>query len=180
MILLGPALREVFSLPARLRYRRALRAQTWNAPADRIAVNYGDAIGGPGFVAGGRVKLLHLASRWPQEKPFNVLYLVSSAPPPFADELIRWARLRGAQFVWNQNGVGFPAWAGWSTFDVNRSMARLRRRADYIVYQSQFCQRSAETWLGPAYAPSEVLYNPVDTPGGYLGIFTGTCAAGSA
>jgi glycosyltransferase involved in cell wall biosynthesis len=163
MIFIGPALREVFSLPARLRFRRALRAQTWRAPADRIALNYGDALGGPGFVAGGRVKLLHLASRWPQEKPFNVLYLVSSAPPPFADELIRWARQRGARFVWNQNGVGFPAWAGWSTFDVNRGMARLRRAADYIVYQSRFCEQSANAWLGPAFAPAEVLYNPVDT-----------------
>src|SRR5215204_299105 len=112
MIFIGPALREVFSLPARLRFRRALRAQTWTAPTDHVAVNYGDALGGPGFVAGGRVKLLHLAGRWPQEKPFNVLYLVSSAPPPFADELVRWASARGARFVWNQNGVGFPAWAG--------------------------------------------------------------------
>ena len=163
MIFVGPALREVFSLPARLRFRRALRAQTWSAPLYRIAVNYGDAIGEGGLVAGGRVKLLHLTGRWPQEKPFNVLYLVSSAPPPFADELVRWARARGAVFVWNQNGVGFPAWAGWNTFDVNRPMRRLRRSADFIVYQSQFCERSANTWLGNAWPRSEVLYNPVDT-----------------
>jgi glycosyltransferase involved in cell wall biosynthesis len=163
MVFIGPTLREIFSMPARLRYRRALRAKTWDVPTDRIALNYGDVIGGAGFVAGGRVKLLHLAERWPAMERFNVLYLVSSAPPPFADELVRWARARGIRFVWNQNGVGFPAWAGWNTLDVNRGMARLRRRADFIVYQTQFCERSANAWLGEAHASSEVLYNPVDT-----------------
>lgn len=163
MVFLGPALREVFSIPARLRYRRALRAQSWTAPADRVALSYGDVQDARGgLIAGGRVKLLQLVERWPQEQAFNVLYLVSSAPPPFADELVRWAKARGARFVWNQNGVGFPAWAGWKTFDINRGMARLRCAADFIVYQSEFCRLSADTWLGPAHAPGEVLYNPVD------------------
>ena len=163
MVFIGPTLRELFSIPARLRYRRALRSKVWSAPIDRIEVCYGDAVAGPGFVAGGRVKLLHLAEPWPEKERFNVLYLVSSAMPPFAGELVRWARARGARFVWNQNGVGFPAWAGWNTLDVNRGMARLRRRADYIVYQSEFCERSANAWLGQVHSPSEVLYNPVDT-----------------
>lgn len=163
MVFVGPLLREMFSLPARLRYRRQLEVQTWSAPTDAITVNYGDVAGDGGLVAGGKVKLLHLRERWPQAERFNVIYLVSSAPPPFAGELVRYARKRGAKFVWNQNGVGFPAWAKWNTLDVNRGMARLRRRADHVVYQSRFCEESANRWLGPAHAPSTVLYNPVDT-----------------
>jgi glycosyltransferase involved in cell wall biosynthesis len=163
MVFVGPILREIFSIPARLRFRRALRGMNWSAPRDRIALNYGNAVSGKVFVAGGRVKLLHLAEAWPESEQFNVLYLVSSAMPLFAGELVSWARARGARFVWNQNGVGFPAWSGLKTFDVNRGMARLRRRADYVVYQSEFCERSANAWLGHVYAPSEVLYNPVDT-----------------
>ena len=163
MVFVGPILRELFSIPARLRFRRALRGMSWTAPTDCIALNYGNAVAGKVFIAGGRVKLLHLAEAWPERERFNVLYLVSSAMPLFAGELVRWARDRGARFVWNQNGVGFPAWSGLKTFDVNRGMARLRRRADYIVYQSEFCERSADAWLGHVHAPSEVLYNPVDT-----------------
>jgi glycosyltransferase involved in cell wall biosynthesis len=34
--------------------------------------------------------------------------------------------------------------------------------ADHVVYQSQFCQVSAERYLGPSEVPSQVLYNPVD------------------
>ena len=35
--------------------------------------------------------------------------------------------------------------------------------ADYVVYQSEFCRRCAERFLGRREEPGEVLYNPVDT-----------------
>lgn len=155
--------RTLLDTPARLRLRRALRGRVFAAPnGGAVALNYGDVLG-EGRVAGGKVKLLHLGERWPEQTPFNVLYLVSSAVPPFAAELVRWARRSGAKFVWNQNGVGFPAWARWNTSDVNLPMASLLHQADYVVYQSEFCRESADRWLGRASAPSEVLYNPVDT-----------------
>jgi glycosyltransferase involved in cell wall biosynthesis len=156
------ALRELFSLPARLRYRRALQAQSWSVPNGDPIVNYGDVLGGTGMIAGGKVKLLHLLERWPEQTPFNILYLVSSTPPPFAGELVAWARKKGATFVWNQNGVGFPAWAGLNTGEINRPLASLRRKADYVVYQSEFCRQSADRWLGDEPGPSSTLYNPVD------------------
>jgi glycosyltransferase involved in cell wall biosynthesis len=126
-------------------------------------VNYGGVIGEGETVSGGKVKLLHLLERWPEQERFNILYLVSSTPPPFADELVRWAKRKCVKLVWNQNGVGFPAWAGWRTGEINRPLARLRELADYVVYQSAFCLESADRWLGPVDLPSEILFNPVDT-----------------
>jgi glycosyltransferase involved in cell wall biosynthesis len=163
MISVRGLVRDVFSLPARLRFRRSLQAQTWTVPQGSPVLHYGDVLGDGKLVAGGRVKLTHLQERWPQQNPFNILYLVSSAPPQFADELARWARQRGIRLVWNQNGVGFPAWARLKTMEVNHPMSRMYRQADYVVYQSQFCAKSAEHWLGRTFAPSRVLYNPVDT-----------------
>ena len=163
MTLVRATLRELFSLPARLRFRRALATRSLAAPPGEPALNYGDVLGDGSLVSGGKVKLLHLVERWPERSPFNILYLVSSAPPPFADELIRWAKRQGAKLVWNQNGVGFPAWAGWNTYEVNRPLRALRERADYIVYQSRFCHESSDHWLGKLSTASQVLYNPVDT-----------------
>ena len=125
-------------------------------------MNYGGVLPRTGIVHGGRVKLRHLAERFPESDQFNLLYLVSSATPPHAIDLVRWARKRGAKLVWNQNGVGFPAWAGASYRQLNRSMATLFREADFVVYQSAFCQQSAERFLGLVPAKSTILFNPVD------------------
>ncbi len=156
-------LHTLLALPARLRFRRALQRRAVIAPAGEPALSYGEVLNGSGLVAGGKVKLLHLRERWAERDPFNVLYLVSSAIPPFAAELVRWAKRTGARFVWNQNGVGFPAWAGWRTSDTNLPMADLLHQADHVVYQSEFCRESADRWLGAPSAPSSVLYNPADT-----------------
>ncbi len=149
-------------LPGRLRERREFADRELHPPGRIIAVNYGEVLRS-GLMAGGKVKLLHLRERWPEQEQFNVLYLVSSTPPPAALEMVRWAKQHGAKFVWNQNGVGFPAWAGVRTGEVNRPMAALLRLADHVVYQSEFCRESADRWLGPAVGPSSVLINPVDT-----------------
>jgi glycosyltransferase involved in cell wall biosynthesis len=161
--MLRHTLRTVLEMPARLRFRRTLAGRSFATPTGEIAVSYGEVLGNNSSIAGGKVKLLHLRERWPERDQFNILYLVSSAAPSFAGELIRWARRAGAKFVWNQNGVGFPAWAGWSTSDINAPMASLLHQADHVIYQSEFCLQSADRWLGAPSAPSSVLYNPVDT-----------------
>ena len=96
------------------------------------------------------------------EKNFNILYLVSSAQPKFAEDLVKTCRKRGIPFFWNQNGVGYPAWAGKASERHNAPMRRLRAQADYVIYQSIFCRDSAEGFLGPSLVPSEVLLNPVN------------------
>ena len=42
-------------------------------------------------------------------------------------------------------------------------MADTLHQADYVFYQSKFCQMAADEFLGQRTGPSEVLYNPVDT-----------------
>ena len=155
-------IRNILAIPERLNVRRSLAGRVFSLPAGEVAVNYGAVLDQGDLVAGGKVKLLHLRDRWAETAQFNVLYLVSSAPPPFAVELVKWAKSRGAKFVLNQNGVGFPAWAGLRTWEVNRPLAQLLRLADHVVYQSHFCRESADRWLGAVDCPSSVLINPVD------------------
>ncbi len=156
-------IREILSFPDRLRARRELASRELCVPAGGPVLNYGGVLAGDDLVAGGRVKLLHLRERWPEAEHFNILYLVSSAPPACGGELVRWAKARGAKFVWNQNGVGFPAWAGRRTAEINRPMSALLHAADHVVYQSEFCRESAVRWLGAPHAPASVLINPADT-----------------
>ncbi len=152
-------------LPARLRFRRQLKNTALSPQRDRPVLNYGDAFtpDGAGLVHGGRVKLLHLAEDFPAaSSDFNLLYLVSSAPPKFALELIEWAQRHGVKFVWNQNGVAYPAWYGTRAEEINAPMRALRERADYIFYQSAFCQDCAQRFLGESGTPSEIAFNCVD------------------
>jgi len=135
-----------------------------NPPAGSPVLAFGEACPRDGeIIHGGRVKLLQLMRGFPHsEKDFNLLYLVSSAIPPHALELVQWAKKAGAKLVWNQNGVGFPAWAGGAYARFNQPMARLLAEADAVVYQSAFCKESADRWIGTARCPSAVLFNPVD------------------
>ena len=86
------------------------------------AVHYGGVLPrAPGaIVNGGKVKLTHLDRIYPEQlRRYNLLYLVSSAIPPHALDLVRFAKRRGARLVWNQNGVAYPAWAGPFSAEVN-------------------------------------------------------------
>ena len=160
------ALRAPVEVPARLWFRHRLRAADFHLATGGPVLSYGTALPRKtgALVQGGRVKLTHLARAYPAGAGgFNVLYLVSSAIPPHAMELVRFAKARGVKFVWNQNGVAYPAWAGPFTDDVNDPMRALLREADYVVYHSGFCRASADRLLGSAVCPSEVLFNPVDT-----------------
>ncbi len=161
--MIGTLIRSIAAIPQQVNYRRSLAGRPLVVPQGEPVLSYGSVPNIGGLIAGGRVKLTHLAERWPESDAFNVLYLVSSAPPPFARELVLWAKKRGAKFVWNQNGVGFPAWAGIRAWETNLPMRRLLHLADHVVYQSEFCRESADRWLEPASCPSSVLINPVDT-----------------
>jgi glycosyltransferase involved in cell wall biosynthesis len=128
-----------------------------------ISVGFGGVLDDGRPVHGGAVKLLPLRNKFgSDERSFDILYAVSSSQPQCAADLFRRCRERGIRIVWNQNGVGYPAWAGRESERFNAPMRRLRSMADHVVYQSQFCQVSAERYLGPSKVPSRILYNPVD------------------
>jgi glycosyltransferase involved in cell wall biosynthesis len=150
----------------RLRYRRALARQRVQVPRGEVRVSYGRVLpaGSDAAVRGGRVKLQHLQEAFPESPhAFNLLYLVSSAQPPFADELARWARSHDIKVVWNQDGVAYPAWAGRHAAGLNATMRAAMRHSDHVLYQSEFCRASAGHFLGVPAAPAEVLPNCVDT-----------------
>lgn len=142
---------------------RARRFRSSIRRSEDFRLGFGGVLDSAQVVHGGAVKLLELRHSFPcDEREFSILYLVSSALPAFAEELVGACRQRGIALVWNQNGVAYPAWAGRATEAVNRPMRKLRRQADFVIYQTEFCRTSAESWLGPVEAPWAVLLNPVD------------------
>jgi glycosyltransferase involved in cell wall biosynthesis len=93
---------------------------------------------------------------------FSLVYMLSNALYLPASAIAR-LRAAGVPIVLNQNGVFYPGWypEGWER--ENARMAAVRARADYVFYQSEFCRRCAEKFLGPRTGRSEILYNAVDT-----------------
>jgi glycosyltransferase involved in cell wall biosynthesis len=135
-------------------------------PAQGIHVFYGyDHLPTALEVAqGGIIKFQRLSETFPNTpRSFNVIYMVSSDHPRYAAQLVRAALHKGAKFVWNQDGVAYPAWmpSGWEA--VNARLAQLLHAAHYVLYQSDFSRLSSDRFLGERSGPWEVLHNAVDT-----------------
>src|SRR5213596_1592034 len=130
-----------------------------------VRVFYGhDVVPEPGDpVAGGTGKFQRLALRFPNSPTdFSLLYLGSTWLPRDTGPLIAYARHRRIPVVVNQSGVAYPGWAGDETDRINREFRRALLAADHVLYQSEFCKRSADEWLGEPRGTWEVLYNAVD------------------
>jgi len=155
-------LREFLSLPARIAHGKALE-KLRRSKASTPVLSFGGVLDRAKLVHGGAVKLLTLRDAFASDEGvFNILYLVSSAPAVFPEDLVKQCRELNIRFVWNQNGVGYPGWAGRDAERHNAPMRRLRSEADFIIYQSAFCQECAERFLDPYEQRSEILFNPVD------------------
>jgi len=161
-------LREAGSLVKNFPARASVRAcasQCALAPGPAPVLNYGRT--SPPKIShlpiGGQIKLIPLRRKFPEHfDAFNLMYLVSSTLPPHVEEVVAAAKSKGAKLVWNQNGVAYPGCYGDYYPWFNRRMASLRSQADYIFNQSEFSRASAERYLGPSSAPSEIRWNPVD------------------
>jgi len=113
--------------------------------------------------AGGTAKFQKMATRFPNSPyDFSVLYLGSSGLPRDLRPLLWLARRRGAPVVVNQDGVGYPGWAGARTDQVNAPLRRALLAADHVLYQSEFCKGAADAFLGEPRGGWEVLHNAVD------------------
>ena len=123
-----------------------------------------DRVPGPGEpVAGGTAKFQRLASRFPNRPvDFTLLYLGSTWLPRDLRPLLWLARRRRVPVIVNQSGVAYPGWAGDETEEINAQFRRALLAADYVLYQSEFCKRSADEFLGEPRGSWEVLYNAVD------------------
>ena len=127
---------------------------------DGPSVFYGGARAGE--VGGTLVKVQRLQSYFPEDRlRFNIVYGLSNAPylAPAALDILR---KRGIPLVINQNGVFYPGWypTGWQ--NMNRTMAHGYHRADHVFWQSEFCRRAADKYLGPRSGPGEILNNAID------------------
>lgn len=111
---------------------------------------------------GGAVKLHTLSKKFKENRyNFNILYLVSSNLPSHTESLIKVCKQKGIKVVWNQNGVNYPA-SSKNYKKLNLQMRLCMQKADYVIYQSNFCKKSANKYLGPFKGPQTVLYNPVN------------------
>ncbi len=148
-----------------LESRKVRRRKIILHPEDKIALSYAGMLPDFGTVVhGGRVKLAHLGEIYPeQDHKFNILYLVSSALPPYAEEWVYACKKSGVKIVWNQNGVGYPAWAGQTFEQINRPMHKLIHLSDWVIYQSEFCKVSADKFIGSFYGPYSIIFNCVNT-----------------
>jgi glycosyltransferase involved in cell wall biosynthesis len=122
-------------------------------------------------VSGGTAKFQRLAEGFPNSPTdFTLLYLGSTWLPRDLGALLWLARRRCAPIVVNQSGVGYPGWAGDRVEEVNRPLRRALLAADHVLYQGDFCKRSADIFLGEPRGSWEVLPNAVDieafTPAG--------------
>ncbi len=114
--------------------------------------------------SGGIVKLQDLSEVFPNCRwRANALYLISSCYPWTVRWQVRVARFFGAKIVLNQNGVAYPAWRPEAWEEENERAAWVFRRADAVVFQSEFCRRCALEWLKVVEPEiSRILLNPVD------------------
>jgi glycosyltransferase involved in cell wall biosynthesis len=151
------------------RYGRALarwtRLVTSGKARPGVRVFYGhDRVPLPGErAAGGSVKMQKLAERFPNSpSDFSVLYLGTTWLPRDLGPVLRVAKRRGAGVIVNQDGVGYPGWAGDRAEDVNRPLRRTLQAADHVIYQSEFSKLSADLFLGEPPGTWEILPNAVD------------------
>jgi glycosyltransferase involved in cell wall biosynthesis len=144
---------------------RWARLLTSGRPKPGVRVFYGhDRVPGSGEpVAGGTAKFQRLAARFPNSPTdFTLLYLGSSGLPRDLRPLLWLARRRGTPVIVNQDGVGYPGWAGAEMEEFNRPLRRALLAADHVLYQSAFSKRSSDEFLGESRGTWEVLHNAVD------------------
>ena len=130
-----------------------------------MRVFYGhDRVPAPGeAVAGGSAKFQRLATRFPNHPTdFSLIYFGSTWLPRDLRPLLWHARRRGIPLLLNQNGVGYPGWAGTGTEAFNRPLRAVMGAAEHVLFQSEFCKRAADEWVGEPGGSWEVLHNAVD------------------
>lgn len=128
---------------------------------EQLAVYYGGARRGD--FGGPLVKIKRLREYFPEVRwGYNLVYLLSNTPylPGMALDILKW---RGIPVVHNQNGVFYKAWYAGDWAAQNRRMALSYHAADWVFYQSEFCKRAADRFLGARTGRGEILYNAVDT-----------------
>ena len=131
------------------------------ASSNNVKVFYGG--GFPGNRGGPRVKISRLIKYFKNYNyNFNILYLLSNAQY-LSYSSLNTIKKNNIPIVLNQNGVFYSGWYKKKWKQMNKNMALPYHKADYVFWQSDFCKRSADKFLGKREGKGEVLYNAVDT-----------------
>ena len=122
---------------------------------------YGGAI--KGNLGGPFVKIKKLNLFFPEHNwNFNIVYLLSNSIYLSPKSLILIKR-KSIPIILNQNGVFYPAWFKGDWKKQNLKMSQIYHSADYVLWQSKFCKKASEKFLGKRIGKGEILYNSVDT-----------------
>jgi len=116
-----------------------------------------------GNIGGPLVKIKRLQQFFPEHLlNYNLVYALSNAAylSPLALRLLSKNKI---PLVLNQNGVFYPGWYAGNWRNMNAQMAHAYHHADYVFWQSNFCRRAANKFLGQREGPGEILFNAVDT-----------------
>ena len=114
-------------------------------------------------IGGPYLKISKLKKFFPEnKKEFNLIYALSNSP-----KLTNWSinilKKRDIPIILNQNGVFYPAWYKGNWKNQNLLISKVYHSADYVFWQSKFCKKASETFLGKRYGKGEILYNAIDT-----------------
>jgi glycosyltransferase involved in cell wall biosynthesis len=126
-----------------------------------VRLFYGGARSGD--LGGPLVKIRRLSEHFPESRwRYNLVYILSNAPYLFAGAL-EWLKQRKIPIVLNQNGVFYPGWYDGDWKKMNQIMGAAYHLADHVFWQSEFCRRAADHFLGKREGAGEVLFNAIDT-----------------
>ncbi len=116
-----------------------------------------------GNIGGPLVKIKKLKELFPEYKyRFNIIYAISSNYL-LSDKTIKILKSNNFPIILNQNGVFYPAWFKGNYQKMNLINKFLYHSADYVFWQSEFCKKASDKFLGQRRGSGEILYNAVNT-----------------
>ena len=116
-----------------------------------------------GNIGGPLVKIQKLKREFPEHTSgFNLVYLLSNNSY-LSKTSLNILKKRKIPIILNQNGVYYKSWFKGNYLARNKSMANRYHLADYVFWQSKFCKKTSDKFLGKRSGDGEILYNSVDT-----------------
>ena len=130
-------------------------------PINNLRIFYGGSKGGN--IGGPKVKIQKLNNKFPEKFfNFNILYLISNSQY-LTKSTLTLIKEKNIPIFLNQNGVYYPAWFEGNYSKKNLEMSYAYHLADYVLWQSNFCKKASDKFLGKRTGHGEILYNSVDT-----------------
>ncbi len=116
-----------------------------------------------GNIGGPYLKIKKLQNFFPEYKrEFNLIYALSNSPK-LNTRSINILKKRKIPLILNQNGVFYPSWYQGNWENQNLLISKVYHSADFVFWQSNFCKKAADRFLGERSGRGEILYNAVDT-----------------